>query len=484
MHVWSTLWAAGVCWLLPMTSFAHGGEDHRHEIPAPALTATLEPRLEAASRELELLTVWQQDGLLIYLDRYASNEPVSGAKLTVDLDNQTLVATPAGPGLYRLAQATGLKPGDHELVFTVETSGLNDILLGTLTIPTEPGTPAPAAMTALHDYLLVGGAGVIGLLAGLILGRRRPSPPVLIVLLALSLPVLSFAHEGEDHDSPPGSPPMMTPTGSAPTRLPDGSLFVPKPVQRLLGIRTALADLHDLPQAIELNGHLIADPRHSGRVQAIQNGRLEMAADGLPHLGQAVRANQVLLYLIPLANPAVREPLRAPVDGMISLVSAVAGQVVEARDILFEIIDPRQWWVEAVVYDATLNQRIASATAQTFEGQVLPLQWVGMGYQRRGQGLPMQFQVEGNTDGLSAGQPVRIFIQTRERVRGVPLPRDNVLRGTDGETIVWVHPQAERFIPRRVRVQPVDGAILTVTDGLQPGDRVVTAGAAALSQVR
>ncbi|HYQ92620.1 MAG TPA: HlyD family efflux transporter periplasmic adaptor subunit, partial [Candidatus Competibacteraceae bacterium] len=362
MPVWSTLWAAGVCWLLPITLFANSDEDHNHERPAPALTATLEPRLEAVSRELELLAVWQPDGLLIYLDRYASNEPVSGARLTVDLDSQTLSATPAGPGWYRLILATVLKPGDHELVFTVEAPDLKDILLGTLHLPAAPKTPAPTAMTAPHDYLLAGGAGLIGLLIGLILGRRRTVAPVLLVLLALSLPALGVAHEGEAH----GNPPLMTPTGSAPTRLPDGSLFVPKPVQRLLGIRTVLAASRDLPQTLELNGHVIADPRHSGRVQATQNGCLEMAADGLPHLGQAVRANQVLLYLIPLANPAVREPLRAPVDGMISQVSAVAGQVVEARDILFEIIDPRQWWVEAVVYDASLNQRMAGATAQTF----------------------------------------------------------------------------------------------------------------------
>jgi cobalt-zinc-cadmium efflux system membrane fusion protein len=479
MYLWSTLWVAGVCWLLPTTLLAHGGEDHSQEIPAPALTATLEPRLETASRAVELVAILQKDGLLIYLDRYASNEPVSGATLTVDVDNQTLTAAPAGPGLYRLAEAAGLKPGNHELVFTIAAPGLNDVLISTLTVPAETAASTSKVMTAPHDYLLLGGAGVIGLLAGLILGRRRS--PAVLVLLALSLPVLGLAHEGEDHSSPP----VMTPTSSsAPTRLPDGSLFVPKPVQRLLGIRTVPAEVRDLPNAVELNGHLIADPRHSGRVQATQNGLLEMASDGLPHIGQAVRAGQVLIYLVPMANPAAREPLRAPVDGIISMAGAVAGQVVEARDILFEIIDPRQWWAEAVVYDATLNQRIASATAQTFDGQVLPLQLVGMGYQRRGQGLPMHFRVEGNADSLSAGQPLRILAQTGESVRGVPLPRDSVIRDTGGETTVWVHTQAEHFAPRRVQVQPVDGATVAVTDGLQPGERVVTMNAAALSQVR
>ena len=53
-----------------------------------------------------------------------------------------------------------------------------------------------------------------------------------------------------------------------------------------------------------------------------------------------------------------------------------------------------------------------------------------------------------------------------------------------GETAVWVRDGAERFIQRRVKVAPLDAARVAVVAGLAEGDRVVTAGAGLLAQVR
>jgi hypothetical protein len=49
---------------------------------------------------------------------------------------------------------------------------------------------------------------------------------------------------------------------------------------------------------------------------------------------------------------------------------------------------------------------------------------------------------------------------------------------------VWVHTEAERFVARRVRTQPLDATHVAVVDGLHDGERVVTEGASLLSQVR
>ncbi|MBK9574048.1 MAG: hypothetical protein IPO43_15600 [Rhodoferax sp.] len=47
---------------------------------------------------------------------------------------------------------------------------------------------------------------------------------------------------------------------AAAQRLPDGSVFVPKAMQRQLGIRTALAETRALSATVELNGRVMADP--------------------------------------------------------------------------------------------------------------------------------------------------------------------------------------------------------------------------------
>ncbi|CDH44688.1 conserved hypothetical protein [Candidatus Contendobacter odensis Run_B_J11] len=169
---------------------------------------------------------------------------------------------------------------------------------------------------------------------------------------------------------------------------------------------------------------------------------------------------------------------------MVSVASLSAGQVVEARQILVEIINPAAWWAEALTFDPALASQISAAVAQTLEGRTLPLRFLGMGFQRRSQGLPMQFQVTGDGQGLSAGQPVRILVQTRERLSGVALPRDAITRTDGGESQVWVQTVAERFAARPVRVQAVDGATVVALAGLQPGERVVTVGASLLAQVR
>ena len=54
-----------------------------------------------------------------------------------------------------------------------------------------------------------------------------------------------------------------------------------------------------------------------------------------------------------------------------------------------------------------------------------------------------------------------------------------------GETAVWVHTEAERFVARRTRYRGAGRQTLAITDGLHDGDRVVTDGRGPLlAQVR
>ena len=179
-----------------------------------------------------------------------------------------------------------------------------------------------------------------------------------------------------------------------------------------------------------------------------------------------------------------REALRAPVSGVLSQASVVAGQVVEAREVLFEIVDPAKLWVEAVAYDTALSGQVAGAAGVTAGNQPLTLTFIGQSYQLREQALPMQFAIKPPLPILSVGQPVKVFVQTRQAIRGIPVPQGSVMKNSSGETIVWVHASAERFVPKKVKVQAVDANTVAVLEGLHDGDRVVTQGAALLTQIR
>ena len=329
----------------------------------------------------------------------------------------------------------------------------------------------------------------------------------------------------------------------APARLPDGSLFMPKHAQRQLGIRTQRTALADLAASIKLNGRVIAEPGAGGRVQATQPGTVQPVAAALPLPGRRVRQGETLALLQPTVGsleragqraqqaelaaqlaiaqrraerlqqlegsvPAreieaaqlerrglqerlaagatavdVAQPLTAPVAGILSSVHVVAGEVVDARALLFEIVDPARLAVEALAYEPGLAARIASA-----EGLVgakpLKLQLTGAGLQLREQALPLSFRIQGAPAGIAVGQPVQVIVRLRGGAPGIALPRSALARNAAGETVVWVHSDAERFEPRRVRSEPLDATRVAVSEGLKAGERVVVTGASLLAQVR
>ena len=86
-----------------------------------------------------------------------------------------------------------------------------------------------------------------------------------------SAPGLAQAHEGHDHGAEQAT---LQPTSELAQRLADGTLFVPKPVQRILAIRTALTQASTHRKTLELPGRIIPDPNASGFVQASVSGRL------------------------------------------------------------------------------------------------------------------------------------------------------------------------------------------------------------------
>lgn len=530
---------------LPLLTFAHGGEDHGDGAAARAPVAD-HPRFEAQSPDLELVAELHGANLTLYLDRYATNQPVLDAKIEIEGDNQKATATLLPDGSYTVPAPWLAQPGKHELVVTVQAGDLDDLLIGAL----EVAAPAAAHASVTESRsLLFGGAGLLALLVAAavahLASRRRKAGSLLLPLLILALPATllappkAYAHGGEDHGDAPHPPA----TGQ-PTRLADGSVYVPKNAQRTWGIRTEIAAVGEHPYSVELNGHVVADPSFSGRVQSSQSGRIETGTPGLPHLGKKVSKGEVLAWLMPVASSLerggsqsqladiasqrdlaekrvarltqlegvtpqreldtaraelrslderkaalsgalnAREALRAPVSGVVSAVNVSVGQVVEARETLFEIVNPDKLWVEAIAYDPALPTQIASASAAGADGAAFRLIYLGGGAELREHALPLQFRIVPPLPPLNVAQPVRVAVATNRRVNAVAVPRDAVVRNTGSDTFVWLHFSAERFVPRRIRTQTLDAARLAIPEGVQAGERIVTQGAALLNQVR
>jgi len=329
-------------------------------------------------------------------------------------------------------------------------------------------------------------------------------------------------------------------------RLPDGSVNVPKIAQRRMAIRTVLAPESEAAASVEMPGRVVMDPNASGRVQAAHGGRIEAGPKGLPVAGQSVKRGEVLAYVRHHAEPfalgtqqaqvaelraqrelaeqrlkrleglegtvprkeidaartdarslaerersisgslVAREALTAPVSGVIARADLVVGQVVESRDVLFEVVDPARMLVEATTADAKVAARVAGASLQGVPEVSLRL--LGASRSLRDGVLPITFAVSASKPGtalpLAIGQPVTVVAQSTERIKGVVLPAQAVVRNPSNEPIVWIKSGAERFIPQPVQFRPLDASTVVVTQGLSADNRVVVQGAPLIAQIR
>ncbi len=127
--------------------------------------------------------------------------------------------------------------------------------------------------------------------------------PRSLTLLGLGFHVAANcgAHEGEVHrDESPAAPLSAAALAEQPRRLPDGELFLPKPAQRLLGIRTAVWPGAAADQPLSLLAEVLPQPTAPATVVAPEPGRIEAAVTvAWPLPGQHLRAGQLLGWLQP-----------------------------------------------------------------------------------------------------------------------------------------------------------------------------------------
>lgn len=536
-------------------------EGHDHGAPAAPVASNGAPRIALHSDAYELVGVLNGDRLTLFLDRYASNEPVTDAGLVVTLGTDgDIPAKPTPEGTYVVASELLRGAGPLELIFAVTHTGGDDLLIGTLQRPAAAATASAARASPLSLQvqslpvadrqvpvlvLATGGALAFGLLfgAGLRRGRRTVPAIGLIMLVLIAGTVIAAAHEGHDHGE---AGKVALPAGDTPRRLSDGAVFAPKPTQRLLEIRTAVTKPEAARKTIALVGRVIADPNRSGQVQSITGGRIVAPDAGLPRLGQAVRRGDILATVeqaVPqadrttiaervgeieqqiamveaklkrsrsLAERAIApqsqvidaeielaglmrrreivgririepEVLRAPLDGVVSAVRVVAGQVVGSQDVLFQIVDPAGMWVEALSYGDVDLAQLSGASALLPDGKPLKLSFRGFGQALQQQARLVQFAIEDAPATVAIGHPVRVTAQNGASISGIILPRDAVVRGGNGEALVWRHTDPERFDARPVRTEPFDATRLVIRAGIAPGERIVVRGAEHLNQIR
>lgn len=422
-----------------------------------------------------------------------------------------------------------VRPGMAGIVSAAFAQGVTEVVTANIGERLRSNDPAMLAM------------GGVGFLAGLVvmalMRRRRVAAGVAATVLFLAVGS-TFA---QAQTAAPAGPTIVRDVAQ---RLADGRVFAPKATQRILAIRTlpVTEDAHH--RSLELPGRVIPDPNSSGFVQTAIGGRLCAPPGGFPPLGARVEAGQVLAIVAPSLTAIdqssirqtqaeldqeiailfrqvdrfrklsgagsvsatqleeaeitlaglrerrtaldemqlVAEELVAPVAGVVALANAAPGLIAESNTVVFHIIDPARLWIEALSYGGDVVGQIA--TVSDTAGGLISLSLAGAGFANSSQAQPVHFAIDDAQGRMRLGQMVTVVAQTDLAATGIAAPRDAVIRGSNGENIVYVHTDPEVFSPRAVRIEPLDATRVLIVAGVVPGDRLVTQGAELLNQLR
>jgi RND family efflux transporter MFP subunit len=532
---------AASLFVLPAIALAHGGEDHGAPPVADTVSLAKAGGYGAEGAVFQVVITPAEGGSVIHLALTDTNEPVAGATIEIDAGTwQGQAKATADAGVYGVPWAPTDDGADVSVV--VDAGGRSDFLLvpavGKHTgIAAHPTTRGPV----WGWWVAAGSVAAALVIAGFFFRRRRArnltrSAAILIGAVALTNPAM--AHGDHDHGG------EEAPTARTGTRvvMPKATQFMlgirtvkieareaadairvvgkvtPDPggyakVQASQVARVVADPSFPLPvtgQAVRrgqvlvvleptltsfersdkraalyrIEGDIVLAERELGRLESLG---AYVAAKQLE--GARIRLQQLSREKAQIAGTALgRDMVVAPIDGIVKDVHVVPGEVVTPDRLLIEIVDPARLRVEAVIHDLAAAERIAGATAASklLPERVFTLKLLGVspGIDAQDQGVHAIFAVtDEQVRRLKINMPVDVFVETGATRLRMAVPRDALVE-IGGRQAVFVRTAPEVFDVRPVKVDRVVGNLAEISDGAQPGDKVVIQGIEQLKGAR
>jgi RND family efflux transporter MFP subunit len=174
--------------------------------------------------------------------------------------------------------------------------------------------------------------------------------------------------------------------------------------------------------------------------------------------------------------------IRAPVGGVIAHRAAATGANVTAGSVLFRVVDPAHVHVVGQIPESqAARARVARLAELEIAGQpdrvpVGGLVSMGKVLDPQSRTLPITFVLDNQRLGLPVGQAVFLHLLLESTAPKPVVPAAAVVDDA-GRPIVFVQREGETFERRAVTLGPRSGDLVQITEGVKPGDRVVTKGA-------
>jgi cobalt-zinc-cadmium efflux system membrane fusion protein len=285
---------------------------------------------------------------------------------------------------------------------------------------------------------------------------------IVLLLIVLSTPHPAFAHGGE-----------IEVGGGA-----RGPVLMNAAQQNAIALKLVTASPRPLSTLLNLNGEVQLLPNRQANVSLRISGQVKTL---YANLGDTVRAGQrlVLVQSRLVGDPPPSVTITAPMSGVIDARNVVVGQAVEPNTVLFHISDRSQVMVAANVYEEDFGKIKVGQEArvqvlsypQVFTGK---LTLIDANVDPLSRTVKAWIQLVNPQGLLKPNMFARASVVLRRNEAALAVPNSAIIEA-NGEKFVFVR-EGNKFKRVEVNVGAKDTAYSEITDGLVPGDEVVTQG--------
>jgi cobalt-zinc-cadmium efflux system membrane fusion protein len=258
-----------------------------------------------------------------------------------------------------------------------------------------------------------------------------------------------------------------------------GPVSLSEAQQKAIGLQLVAADLRPLSELLNLNGEVRLLPGRQADVSTRISGQVK---ELYANLGDTVKAGQRLARVQSrlVGDPPPSVDVSASMSGVVDALNVSLGQSVEPTTVLYRISDRSQVNVIARVYEEDLGKvklgqdarvHMLSYPDKVFSGKVI---LVGPSLDPQSRTVEVWIRLA-NPDGLlKPNLFARAGVVLKQNEAALTIPNAAVIEA-NGEKFVFVR-QSGKYDRVEITTGTADDQFTEVTDGLVPGDEVVTQG--------
>lgn len=258
-----------------------------------------------------------------------------------------------------------------------------------------------------------------------------------------------------------------------------GPVHLTEAQQKTLALKVVAADLRPLSELLHLNGEVRLPPGRQSDVSTRISGQVTAV---YVTLGETVRAGQRLARVQSrlVGNPPPSVDIASSASGVVDTLNASVGQAVEPSTLLFRVSDPSVVNVVARVYEEDLGKvrvgqdttvRTLSYPDQVFAGKII---LVGPSLDPQSRTVEVWIRLPNPQGLLKPNLFARASVVLRQNSAALTVPTAAIIEA-NGEKLVFVRQKGE-YARVEVATGTSDDQFTEITDGLVPGDEVVTQG--------